>query len=59
MLDYPLSSLFLPIFVVSLTDILNKKDWLQACDFWLINSEKPWLFITTAMAIVEVVQKQI
>lgn len=27
-LDYPLSSLVNPMFVVTLTDVLNRKDWL-------------------------------
>lgn len=36
-LDYPLSSLINPMFVVTLTDVFNRKDWLEICDFWVTN----------------------
>lgn len=58
-LDYPLGSLVNPMFVVSLTDVLNRKDWLEICDFLAINPFEPWHYISVAIAIVSLVEDRL
>lgn len=57
--DYPLSAIIQPMFVVSLTDVLNKRDWLELMDFLVTNAFKPELYISSAMAIVKSVEENL
>jgi hypothetical protein len=47
------------MFVVTLTDVVNKKDWLQLCDFWVTNPFKPWHYLSVAIALVQSIQDQL
>jgi hypothetical protein len=58
-LDYPLSALVAPMFVVALTDVLNRDDWLRLCDFWVTEPNEPWLCVCAAVAIVKAVEERL
>ena len=58
-LDYPLSSLINPMFVVSLTDVLNKKNWLEIFDFLVTNPFEPWHYISVAITIVYLIEEKL
>lgn len=58
-LNYPLSSVINPIFVVSMTDILNRNDWLVIFDYLTANSTRPWLYVCVVMVIVKSIEKKL
>ena len=47
------------MFVVSLTDVLNRSDWLELFDFLVVNPFKPWYLICFALALVKCVEEKL
>lgn len=47
------------MFVVSLTDVLNRSDWLELFDFLVINPFKPWYFVCFTLALVKCVEEKL
>lgn len=40
-----LGGLIWPMFLVSFTDVLNKKDWLEIFDYVMTKPYQPWLLL--------------
>ena len=57
--DYPISAVINPMFVASLTDILNRQDWLQIFDHLVTRPFQPGLYITIGLAIVKCVEARL
>lgn len=58
-LDYPMSAVINPMFVATLTDVLNRQDWLQIFDHLVTHSFEPGLYIAVGLAIVKSVENNL
>ena len=56
LLDYPLSAILHPSLLVSLTDVLNKEDWLEVFDYLLSHPYSPWLYVCILLEMIKMVE---